>query len=230
MSPGTARGGPPADQAVARVVSSIKAMIVSGEILPGQQIRQEQMAAQLGVSRLPVREGLRQLAADGLVSHVHHVGFAVSRLSREEFAQVYLMRRLLETEVLRTVGRPDPARLEALTLLAEEVESAAADVDLGRMREANSRFHLEMFALSGLDLVVAEISRIWTWALPYHAVYLYDPAGRDRVLAEHRSMLTALADGDVESLVQLMDGHRGGAEAQLDVVLAAGAAAHPSTA
>lgn len=226
MSPSKGAAGPTTDQAVARVVNRIKQMIVSGELLPGQQLRQEQMAATLGVSRLPVREGLRQLAADGLVTHQHNVGFAVTRLSRAEFQQVYLMRRLLETEVIRTLGRPAPEQLAAITELAEEVEAAAADVDLTRMRESNSRFHLELFALSGLDLVVAEISRIWTWALPYHAVYLYDPAGRERILAEHRGMLAALEAGDVERLVELMDSHRAGSEAQLDLVLAAGVAAH----
>jgi len=230
MPPSKGSTGPARDQAVATVVSRIKQMIVSGEILPGQQIRQEQMAATLGVSRLPVREGLHQLAADGLVTHEHNVGFAVARLSRAEFGQVYLMRRLLETEVLRGLERPDADALASITQLAEEVEAAAADVDLTRMREANSRFHLAVFALSGLDLVVAEIGRIWNWALPYHAVSLYDPAGRERILAEHRGMLSALESGDAERLVVLMDDHRAGSEAQLDVVLAAGVAAHASSA
>jgi DNA-binding GntR family transcriptional regulator len=196
-----------------------------GDLLPGQQIRQAQMAAALGVSRLPVREALRQLAADGLVTHVHNAGFAVARLSRAEFEQVYLMRGLLEGEVLRSLERPSAEQLEVIADLAEDVEAAATDVDLVRMREANSRFHLQMFALSGLDLVIAEISRIWTWALPYHAVYLYDAAGRERILAEHRQMLAALEQGDVERLVALMDTHRAGSEAQLDLVLAAGATA-----
>src|ERR1044072_14288 len=87
---------PAAGQVVARVVDEITRMIVSGELLPGQQIRQEHMAAALGLSRLPVREALRQLAADGLVVHEQHVGFAVTRLSRSGVDQVDLMRRLVE--------------------------------------------------------------------------------------------------------------------------------------
>ncbi|MFF2720406.1 GntR family transcriptional regulator [Streptomyces sp. NPDC058011] len=219
--------GPPANQAVSRVITGIKQMIVSGELLPGQQIRQEQMAAALGVSRLPVREALRQLAADGLVVHEHHVGFAVARLGRAEFDQVYLMRRLLETEVIRSLPRPSAAQLAEIRAVAEEIERAAEDLDLALMRTLNSQFHLAIFGLSDLNLVVGEIARIWTWALPYHAVYLHDEAGRKRILAEHREMVTALGEGDLDRLVELMDAHRAGSEAQLNLMLQAGAAARP---
>jgi DNA-binding GntR family transcriptional regulator len=211
-------------QAVSHVVDEIKQLIVSGELLPGQQIRQEQMAAALGVSRLPVREALRQLAADGLVVHEQHVGFAVARLSRAEFDQVYLMRRLLETEVIRSLPQPATEQLDQIAALAEEVERAAAEVDLPRMRTLNSRFHFAIFALSELHLVVGEIRRIWTWALPYHAVYLHDETGRARILAEHRAMVTALGAGDVDRLVELMDTHRAGSAAQLSLMLAPGMA------
>ncbi|MFI6792080.1 GntR family transcriptional regulator [Nonomuraea sp. NPDC050383] len=215
---------PAAGQVVSRVVDEIKQLIVSGDLLPGQQIRQEQMAAALGVSRLPVREALRQLAADGLVVHEQHVGFAVARLSRVEFDQVYLMRRLLETEVIRSLPQPATEQLDQIAALAEEVERAAAEVDLPRMRTLNSRFHFAIFALSELNLVVGEIRRIWTRALPYHAVYLHDEAGRARILDEHRAMVAALGAGDVDRLVELMDTHRAGSAAQLSLMLAPGMA------
>lgn len=211
---------PAAGQVVARVVDEITRMIVSGELLPGQQIRQEHMAAALGVSRLPVREALRQLAADGLVVHEQHVGFAVTRLSRSEFDQVYLMRRLLETEVIRSLPRPGTDELDHIAALAEEVERAAAEMDLPRMRILNTRFHFAIFDLSELNLVVGQIKRVWTWALPYHAVYLHDEAGRARILAEHRGMVAALGAGDVERLVELMDTHRAGSADQLSLMLA----------
>ncbi|MGO4749277.1 GntR family transcriptional regulator [Streptomyces sp. 2MCAF27] len=222
-----AEAGAPASQAVARTVDGIKQMITSGDLLPGQQIRQEHMAAALGVSRLPVREALRQLMADGLVVHVHNVGFAVARLSQSEFDQVYLMRRLLETAVIRSLPRPSPQQLGDIEALAEEVERAAAEVDLPRMRTLNSQFHLAVFDLSDLELVVAEIRRIWTRALPYHSVYLYDDAGRARILTEHREMVAALRVGNVERLVELMDAHRAGSADRLNLMLEAGTVAHP---
>lgn len=74
--------------AVRRVTDELRRMIVSGELLPGQPVRQEHMAEQLGVSRVPVREALRLLSADGLVSHVHNVEYAVTRLGQKEFGQI----------------------------------------------------------------------------------------------------------------------------------------------
>lgn len=220
--------GPSANQAVARVVEGVKRMIVSGELLPGQQLRQEQLAAVLGLSRLPVREGLRQLVAEGLVRHEHNVGFAVARLSRAEFDQVYVMRRLLETEVIRSLHRASDEQLAQITELAERVEQAAADLDLARMRTANREFHFAVFGCGELNLVVEEIARVWTRALPYHSVYLHDEAGRARILAEHRAMVAALGEGDLDRLVDLMDAHRAGSEAQLNLMLEAGATARRS--
>jgi len=81
--------------------------------------------------------------------------------------------------------------------------------------------------LSDLKLVVAEIRRIWTWALPYHSVCRYDEAGRTRILAERREMVAALRIGDVERLVGLMDAHRAGSADRLNLMLEAGTMTHP---
>lgn len=123
--------------AVNEVTAAIRRMILGGELLPGQQIRQAQMATRLGVSRLPVREGLHQLMSDGLVSHQHNVGFTVSRLSREEFDQIYLMREVLEAQVLRTLRPAEPALLERLVELNSAIEAAGRTQDLSAARALN---------------------------------------------------------------------------------------------
>ncbi len=206
-------------KAAQRVVGELREMIFSGELLPGQQIRQESMAERLGVSRLPVREGLRQLTADGLVDHIPNVGFSVARLSQAEFDQIYLMRRVLESEVIRRLPAPDPARLRRIRELAAEVAAAAERMDLAEMRLRNHDFHVEIFRLAGLGLVIGEIERLWNWAAPYHAVYLFSAESRRAVLAEHEQMVEALAAGDNERLVELMNQHRHGSEVQLGLML-----------
>ncbi|WP_433521431.1 GntR family transcriptional regulator [Nocardia pseudovaccinii] len=214
------------EQAVSRVTEAIRGMILDGELLPGQQIRQEQMATRLGVSRLPVREGLRQLMADGLVSHEHNVGFAVTRLSQSEFSQIYLMRRLLESEVLASAVPADDSLLAYLEELNDNIEVAGEALDLGTARALNRDFHFAIFRLSPLTLVVAEIERIWAWAMPYHAVSLQDAAARARIVAEHRAMIVALREGRNEVLLSLMDEHRQGSEEQLGLLLRVDAGRH----
>jgi DNA-binding GntR family transcriptional regulator len=202
-----------------RVVRELRRMIMSGELLPGQQIRQEVMAERLGVSRLPIREGLRQLTSDGLVVHVPNAGFSVARLSQAEFEQTYLMRHVLESEVLRRLPEPTTERLQRIRELEARVAEAAGRLDLAEMRLRNHDFHFEIFRLSGLDLVIGEIERLWNWAAPYHALYLFSEESRKAVLDEHAQMVEALAAGDNERLVQLMNQHRHGSEVQLGLML-----------
>ncbi|MGF0313408.1 GntR family transcriptional regulator [Rhodococcus sp. IEGM1428] len=222
----TADGAPrnASDRAASRVVDEIQRMIISGELLPGQQVRQELMAERLGVSRLPIREGLRQLTAEGLVRHVHNVGYTVARLEQSEFDQIYLMRSALEHEVLATLPKLDKKALAEVRTLADEVISASERVDILAMRISNQAFHFAMFDRSPMNLVVQELRRLWTLAMPYHAAYLYDSEGRARVLREHEDMIAALAAHDNDSLIAIMNNHRRGGESSTNVMLRGGGA------
>ena len=190
-------------------------MIVSGELLPGHPVRQEHLAGRLGVSRLPVREALRQLAADGLVCHVPNVGYAVRRLSQEDFGQIYTMRRLLEAEVIRDLPRASDEQLAGIIALGDAVAEAGGRLDVLEMRIQNHAFHLAIFRLSPHPLIVHEIERLWDLATPYHAMYLYSADGRRTVLAEHAEMIGALREGDNARLAALMEQHRHGSETHL---------------
>ncbi|WP_433357451.1 GntR family transcriptional regulator [Microtetraspora malaysiensis] len=212
------------------MVTELRRMIMSGELLPGQQIRQESMAERLGVSRIPVREGLRQLTADGLVSHTRNVGYTVARLSQAEFDQIYVMRRLLETEVLRRLPPFTEAQLRHLTELNDEMAAESDRLDLAAMMVRNHDFHFAIFRPAGLGLLIDEIERLWSWAAPYHAVYLYSADSRQAVLAEHQAMIDALRDNDTERLIAIMDGHRHGSETQMGLIFSGAPIVRPSPA
>jgi DNA-binding GntR family transcriptional regulator len=204
---------------VSRVVDEIRAMLRARELVPGQQIRQEALAARLGVSRIPVREALKALEAEGVLHHEPNVGYAVARLNADELAQVYLMRRALEGEVLRALPRLSPEQIKELTALNEAIGEQVERVDVAGIVAANQSFHFAMFGYSGLDRVVVEIDRLWRMTEPYRTVHLYDAAGRARVVREHRKMITALRRGDNEAVVDLMDVHRDNTVADLRAAL-----------
>jgi DNA-binding GntR family transcriptional regulator len=197
-------------------------MIAEGEFLPGQQLRQESLAQRLGVSRLPIREALKGLEADGLVNHVPNVGYSVARLSVSDFHQVYFMRRLLESAVLESLPMPSPDDLRELEALNEQMAVHAEQLDLARMRQCNVNFHFAIFRLSPHNLMVDTISRLWDMASPYHAMYLTQAETRKSVLREHARMIDALRRGDLRLLVKIMDEHRHGTEVQLNLLLAPG--------
>src|SRR5262245_62073768 len=96
------------------VANALRDAILQGDLSPGEQIRQAEWAERLGTSRIPVREALKALAAEGLLSHDHNRGYFVIRFGADEMAQIYLLRRLLETELLRSLVDPPPTAFAAL--------------------------------------------------------------------------------------------------------------------
>jgi DNA-binding GntR family transcriptional regulator len=211
--------GARADESALRIMEEVKRMILNSEILPGQQIRQEQLAAALQVSRQPIREALRQLVSEGLIVHQHNVGFSVARLSVEEFDQIYTLREMIETEIIRSLPAPSPAQLVEIRRLHKAIEKAAETMDLVEMKLRNRDFHHAIFQLSPLTLLQKELQRIWTLAMPYHDVYLHTQEGRRRVVAEHAEIVQAVADNDNERLITLMNTHRAGSSQQMNLLL-----------
>jgi DNA-binding GntR family transcriptional regulator len=204
-----------------RAVEAVREMIVRRELAPGQKIRQVELAARLGVSRSPLREALSSLEAEGLLAHEPQRGYVVARMQVDHLAQIYRMRELLESEVLRTARRPTALDLARLRALNDEIAQALDDGSLTRMLAANRAFHLALFGLSPLGLVRREIERLWNISEPYRAAYLCLPQTRRRVIREHAAMVDALERGDTARLVRLAERHRAAAAATVTALLAA---------
>jgi DNA-binding GntR family transcriptional regulator len=177
-----------------------------------------------------VREALHQLIPEGLVVHEHNVGFAVARLSVDEFRQIYMLRGVIETEVLRSLPVPTKAQLAEIERLHKAIAKAGKSGNLVEMKLLNRDFHFAIFRMSPLGLLVRELERIWTWALPYHEVYLHTEEGRKRVEAEHAEMVRAVADQDHDEIIRLMNLHRGGASQQMSFLLEGAGVASPKSA
>jgi DNA-binding GntR family transcriptional regulator len=202
-----------------RAVLAVRQRIHDGQLLPGQPIRQVAVAEELGMSRVPLREALKTLQAEGLVGPGPSGGFAVTRLSADELGQFYLMRRLLESEVLRRVNGVSEADLQRLTELNARMGDLV-DAPSPEWRPLNHEFHFRIFGLGGdLGHVLTEIGRLWDRTAPYRAVYSSERTVRARVVEEHAALIAALRECDVERLVQLMDVHRGTSEHEVLQVL-----------
>ncbi|WP_277675567.1 GntR family transcriptional regulator [Saccharopolyspora rectivirgula] len=207
------------ESSASRAVEAIRQMLRSGELLPGQPLRQEALAERLGISRVPVREALKALEAEGIVRHQPNAGYTVVRLSAEELQQAYLMRAALESVVLRELPRLPAEQLRELTELNNRIDEAARVPDILRISELNHEFHFKIFRSSGLHLVVDEIERLWKMTEAYRAVYLYDATARRRIVREHRQLISALRRGQRERAVELMDEHQQATRSCLDTVL-----------
>src|SRR4051794_11916271 len=156
-----------ASSAVASAAESIREMIRERELLPGEPVRQQDMAERLEVSRVPIREALNSLEKEGLLRHEPNRGYFVAKLSSGQLRQIYLMRELLETALLRQVAWPDKEQLKAIVALNKDLASAAKTGQLRRVALLNREFHEAIFALSPLDTVHREVMRLWEMSDSY---------------------------------------------------------------
>ncbi len=201
-------------------IEALREMIVRRQLAPGAQIRQVELASRLGLSRSPLRQALSALETEGLVTHEQQRGYFVARMSVDHLSQIYRMRELLETELLRTVRVPEASELAPLAARNDEIAAAMADGDVAGMLVANRAFHFALFELSPLGAIRQDVERLWNTSEPYRATYLWQPTTRRRIIREHEQMLAALARGDRTRLVQIADRHRGAARAAVTELLA----------
>jgi DNA-binding GntR family transcriptional regulator len=218
MSGAVQRRRPPTAQQF--VLAELRSAITGGELKPGMPIRQDALAAQLDVSRVPLREALKTLEAEGLVEHKVHRGYFVTELSLTDLREIYRLRELLEAEAVReAAARMDARLLAALEEAQAEVERAEEAGDVTAMTAANRRFHFALFEASAMPRLIRLIGTLWDSTDAYRSLYYAGTPNRERVVHEHRAVVDALRDGDVEGALRWLDRHRAHAVTALQDVL-----------
>lgn len=191
------------------VLQHLRLSLASGQILPGQQLVQEELAENLGVSRVPIRESLRILEGEGLVTYHPNRGYFVTELSSTDLAELYRIRELLESEALqRAVTEVSDADLNDIEQLLELVEQAIDSGDVEAITAANRAFHFAIIDLSGMNRLSRLIRQLWDASDIYRTVYFRSADNRERIRAEHREILTALKARDAQALIAAQNHHR----------------------
>ena len=196
--------------AVNRAAETIRELIQSGVYLPGQSLGQTRLAERVGLSRVPVREALQLLLAQGLVRHTPNSGYVVARLSASDLRQIYTMRKYLENEVLSSIDLAN-VTYEAITELRglhERLTELKSSPNVLEFQRLNREFHFGQFRLAGLDAITTEIDRLWQLSEQYRLLWVSMNDNREVVVKEHALLLEALEQGDLPRLCTLMDEHR----------------------
>ena len=207
-------------QTVAGVLVRLRHLVLTRELQPGEQIRQEEMARYLGISRVPLREALRVLTTEGLLTHRPHQGYFVTKMSKEDFAQILGLLEFLEAELLRTARWPTDEEVGELRAINQELARAARDHDLPAVNRSNGDLHRQIFRLSPRTLFQAEWERFWFLSEPYRFLHV---ATTDAgvALAQHDQLIDALAARDRALALRIMAAHRGDTQAAALGALAA---------
>jgi DNA-binding GntR family transcriptional regulator len=193
--------------ASARVAAYLRDLILRDVLRPGDRIRQEEVADRFGASRLPVREALRMLEAEGLTEHEPNKGARVPRLSMHELDVIYRMRERLEPLALaESLPRLDQADLDRLEDLQRQIEH---NTDLDRFLELDRAFHLGTYSGCDIDPLNAMVTRLWNSTQHYRRAYVA-LGGQDRmwvVNSEHRLLLDAVVRRDLPDTERFLEGH-----------------------
>lgn len=190
-----------------RVAAYLREAILGGDLRPGDRIRQEEVAAKLGASRLPVREALRMLEAEGLTEHEPHKGARVPQLSQHEVDVIYRMRERLEplalAESLPQLSEADHEQLE------EVQQRIEANTDLEKFLDLDREFHMLTYSGCAIDPLMSNVTRLWNSTQHYRRSYVA-LGGRSRmwvVNSEHRLILDAVLRRDADDGERYLGGH-----------------------
>ena len=199
-----------------RIADDLRTAILNGSYLPGERIRQEDIAARSGASRIPVREALRMLDAEGLVTLVANSGAWVTKLTLEECVETYLIRERLEPFLLsRSMPGLSDAAIERLGTGVREME-AGNGVDA--FLRADREFHLSSYAGAASSETWQIIHRMWNTTQHYRREFTRRAArpgpgarhgggGLSVIHMEHRLLLDCLRRRDADDAERVLVTH-----------------------
>lgn len=205
-SPAARIGGEPVSRARPEsLVARLRHEILRGGLDPGLPLRQDEIAARHGVSKIPVREALLQLAAEGLVTSQPNRGFTVSQLRAQEAEEILEIRAVLECKAVR---------IAMSNLTDDDLGAAARILDLAegtdaldRWSDLNWEFHATLYGPAGRKRLLDLIRQVSYPTDRYIRVLISNANYRGRAEREHRAILSACSMRNADATAALLDQH-----------------------
>jgi DNA-binding GntR family transcriptional regulator len=200
-----------------QVANVLREAIANGTIKAGTPLRQDELADQFGFSRMPIRDALRQLEAEGIVSIHPTKGAQVARMDSAEISEIYALRELLESEALRlSVPGLAGAKLDEAEQVLDQID---AERNVGRWGALNRAFHLALYDACGNHRLLGLIEAHHNAADRYVRILLSNLDYRTRSQAEHRDLLAACRQRDGKKAVSILSQHlREGSETLVNAI------------
>ncbi len=189
-------------------LTQLRSVILAGLAPPGAPFNVDDVADQLQISRVPVREALKTLIAEGLVEHERRGGFSVRQITRAELLELYVAREALERAALRVaVERATEADDIAVAQAYDELTSSV-DTHNGRSHQHGSkRFHFAMARPCGMAHLLGMLEPAWNLTMPLQPMTYTSPQGQRALHDDHRGMVEAFVERDTEVLLALSSLH-----------------------
>jgi DNA-binding GntR family transcriptional regulator len=191
------------------VVTLIRKMILNGTLKPGERVNQVQLAEKMEISRGPIREALRLLQNEGLIKHEANKGTFVSTLSPEDIYEIYTLRALLEREAARLASPHLTAKdFDTLDNFIKDFSEALAENDLEREARIDISFHRTIVSASKHQRLIHMHQQLDTQVgAMYFTVANSLPKRASKVVENHRLLVDALQNGDIQAIQQVISNH-----------------------
>ncbi|MQA01663.1 MAG: FCD domain-containing protein [Streptosporangiales bacterium] len=192
----------------ADVYEAIAAMIRDGVFAAGEPLRESSIAARIGVSRTPVREALRRLAAEGTVELHRNRGATLVELSPTDIEEIFILRKLIEPYASGLAAdRATDDDLTRLDELVESMDAAIADHDLDLLAERNNAFHATILDAANVRLLRDALAVGTRTSLVQRTFRRYTPEQLTRSQQHHRDLATAIRAGNAPWAQATMTAH-----------------------
>ena len=188
------------------LVEELRDAIILGEYVPGQHLRLEDIATRFDISTTPVREALRDLEVEGLVTIFPHRGAVVTQLSADDLLDIYEVRATLEEMATRlAVPNIDEATLAQLELYIEQMDNHLGE--LTTLVKMNHTFHFTLYCASGRRHLCELTSILRRRTQHYLHAYISDLGGMPVAQEEHRAVIDACRSGETELAARIIYEH-----------------------
>jgi phosphonate utilization transcriptional regulator len=211
------------------VQRELERMILAGDLAAGEQLREVEVAAMLGVSRGPVREAFRALEESGLVHQEKNRGVYVRQIGVHEADEIYELRALLdEFAGRRLAATATPAALDELRAIVAAMDAAAATGDVDAYLAANIAFHDRLVALAGNDKLLRVYRRLVNELHVFRRTSLARGDTLPASTREHHDILKRIAARDAEGAGRAMRAHVDASRTRMHATWARGGDAEPA--
>ncbi|MBV8601779.1 MAG: GntR family transcriptional regulator [Candidatus Eremiobacteraeota bacterium] len=194
--------------AAGQVSEILRRAIIDGELQAGEILRQEELAARLGVSRIPLREALRQLEGEGFVTSTPHRGVVVAGFSMDELREISEIRSTLESQLLRlAIPQHTEQTIRQCETIADEIDADERALD--DWAANNWRFHSALYAPAARPRTLALAASYHTHTQRYLGMHIRYMNYKREGQREHRKLLELTAKHQTEKAVELLQKHIG---------------------
>jgi len=201
----------------AQVYERIRDAIVQQVLLPGQRVDQNKLADDLQVSLVPVREALKTLEAEGLVSIIPRRGAFVTEISLKDLADLYFARQMIEGEATHhAVERMTDGQFASMAALIQHMREAIEGEDFRSFMRLNHQFHMTIYDSLNNTHIRQTIQSLWERSEIYRFRFLFVSHSITTIHAEHEALLQACRQYDPHLAKQLAKQHIANTRAGLE--------------